>query len=243
MSISCWESILPEALHAIRSLLCTATNCTPHERMFGYQRRSASGHSLPTWLQTPGKVYLRKFVKQSKYDPSVVEVELIAANPQYAHIRYQDGRESSVSIRDLAPLGPVDREIIEEEENSNLTNSVPNPILPIPISVRTINHSENQKFVDVRQEQVFVPPNNEIPELFNASHFDNSDRNVENVVLVSPEGVNESFVENSYDLRDNSDSANLSYPAASGRPKRNIVKPTCKLKCCNCLENLELWKG
>ena len=27
-----WESVLPDALHSIRSLLCTATNTTPHER-------------------------------------------------------------------------------------------------------------------------------------------------------------------------------------------------------------------
>ena len=29
-----WEAVLPDALHAIRSLLCTATNSTPHERFF-----------------------------------------------------------------------------------------------------------------------------------------------------------------------------------------------------------------
>ena len=31
------------------------------------------------------------------------EVELLEANPTYAHIKYPDGRESSVSLRDLAP--------------------------------------------------------------------------------------------------------------------------------------------
>ena len=29
-----WEYVLPDTFHSIRSLLCTATNCTPHERMF-----------------------------------------------------------------------------------------------------------------------------------------------------------------------------------------------------------------
>ena len=29
---SCWEAVLPEALHAVPSLLCTKTNTTPHER-------------------------------------------------------------------------------------------------------------------------------------------------------------------------------------------------------------------
>ena len=42
------------------------------------------------------------------YDlPLVDEVELIEANPQYAHIRYQNGRESTVSLRDLAPSSPA----------------------------------------------------------------------------------------------------------------------------------------
>ena len=34
----------------------------------------------------------------------VTKVELIECNPMYAHIRYPDGRESNVSIRDLAPF-------------------------------------------------------------------------------------------------------------------------------------------
>jgi len=30
-----WQEDLPDILHSVRSLLCTATNCTPHERLFG----------------------------------------------------------------------------------------------------------------------------------------------------------------------------------------------------------------
>ena len=43
-----WEALLPDALHSIRSLLCTSTNETPHERMFGYERRTTNGVALPT---------------------------------------------------------------------------------------------------------------------------------------------------------------------------------------------------
>ena len=32
LPLSRWESVLAEALHSIRSLLCTTTNATPHER-------------------------------------------------------------------------------------------------------------------------------------------------------------------------------------------------------------------
>ena len=44
---ACWEALLQEALHAVQSLLCTATNSTPHEQFFGFPRRSMIGKSLP----------------------------------------------------------------------------------------------------------------------------------------------------------------------------------------------------
>lgn len=58
LPLSAWDNALPDALHSIRSLLCTATNATPHERMFQYSRKSSAGTSIPSWL-TPGPVYLR----------------------------------------------------------------------------------------------------------------------------------------------------------------------------------------
>ena len=100
-----WELVLPDALHSIRSLLCTATNCTPHERLFCYQRKSSCGRSVPTWLVSPGQALYRRQVRQSKYDPLVDEVELLDVNTNYAHVRFQDGRETTVSLRHLAPVG------------------------------------------------------------------------------------------------------------------------------------------
>ena len=103
--------VLLDALHSIRTLISTATNETPHERFFAFQRRSSTGNSLPAWLSNPGKVLHKRHVRQSKYEPLVEEVDLIEANPNYAYIRYADGRESTVSLRDLAPRGSdnVDR--------------------------------------------------------------------------------------------------------------------------------------
>ena len=83
-----WEISLPDALHSIRSMLCTSTNVTPHERFFNFRRKSTHGHSLPTWLMTPGPVLLRRFVRTNKNDPVVDPVELIECNPTYANIRY-----------------------------------------------------------------------------------------------------------------------------------------------------------
>ncbi|CAM1325735.1 Uncharacterised protein at_DN2519 [Pycnogonum litorale] len=44
-------------------------------------------------------------LRHSKYDPSVEEVELISSGPSYANIRTSAGKESTVSLRDLAPAG------------------------------------------------------------------------------------------------------------------------------------------
>ena len=100
LNISQWETVLSDALHSIRSLLCTATNCTPHERLFSFQRKSSSGISIPSWLSEPGTVFLKRKVRNSKYDPYVEEVELIEANTEHAHVKYPNGRESTVSLRD-----------------------------------------------------------------------------------------------------------------------------------------------
>ncbi|XP_068235485.1 uncharacterized protein [Palaemon carinicauda] len=98
-----WEIVLPEVLHSVRSLLCTATNETPHERFFRFQRRSSLGSTLPSWLLTPGPVLLRRHVRSSKHEPLTEEVQLMDANSMYANVKYPDGRESTVSTRDLAP--------------------------------------------------------------------------------------------------------------------------------------------
>ena len=104
LPLSAWEQVLPDALHSIRSLLNTTTNTTPHERLFNFNRKSTTGNSFPSWLSTPGPVYVKKHVRQSKYDPIVEEAELIEANPEYAYVRLKSGNETTVSIRDLAPF-------------------------------------------------------------------------------------------------------------------------------------------
>ena len=60
-----WEDVIPDALHSIRSLLCTATNTTPHERLFKYSRKSTTGTSIPSWIK-PGPIYVRNHSKTSR---------------------------------------------------------------------------------------------------------------------------------------------------------------------------------
>ena len=80
-----WQQLLSNALHSVGSLLCTAANQTPHERIFNFQRRSTSGSSIPSWLATPGPVLIKRHVRSSKFHPLTDKVHLIKANPQYAH--------------------------------------------------------------------------------------------------------------------------------------------------------------
>ena len=102
-----WESVLPDALHSIRSLLCVSTNCTPHERFFNFQRRATAGNAVPTWLLNSGPVYVKRHGLNSKYEPRVEVADLIEANPEYAFVRFSSGREATVSLRDVAPyVGP-----------------------------------------------------------------------------------------------------------------------------------------
>ena len=133
LPITLWQDVLPDVLHSARSLLCTAINETPHERFFGFPRRSSSGASIPTWLSTPGPVLLKRQVRSSKTDPLVDEVELLEVNPNYAHVRYPDGRETTVSIKHLARKSqsmmsqPTHEVRVEEEHLAPDRASIPQP--------------------------------------------------------------------------------------------------------------------
>lgn len=123
LRIQQWELVVNEALHSIRSLLCTATNETPHERMFKHPRKSNNGCSTPSWLLTPGPVLLRRNVRNSKYEPLVDEVTLLEANPEYAFVRLPDGRETTVSTRHLAPPPTSNGEEGNREDTRHNSNS------------------------------------------------------------------------------------------------------------------------
>jgi len=87
----------------LQSLLCTATNSTLHEFVFNFPRRSPNRKSLPVWLSSPGPVFLRKFVRLHKNGDLAEAVDQTDVNPIYDRTRFPDGRESTVSVRHLAP--------------------------------------------------------------------------------------------------------------------------------------------
>ena len=104
LGLANWEMVLPDALHAARTLVCTTTNEIPHDRFMGFPRRMAAGRPLPSWLTSRGKVLLKRHVKKSKYEDDCEEVDLIETHPTFARVRMPSGVEKSVSLRHLAPL-------------------------------------------------------------------------------------------------------------------------------------------
>jgi len=145
-----WESVLPEALHSVRSILCTATYATPHERFFNVERCPALGSSVPTWLRSPGRVFLKRNIRSSKYEPLVDEAELIHATPSYAHVRLRNGRETTVSLRDITPItrgntfsnelhsDPVDRHTVEQSALNVSSNAKKTILLVTLITMKLL---------------------------------------------------------------------------------------------------------
>jgi hypothetical protein len=137
LKISQWEVVLPEALHAIRCLLCTATNQTPHERFFGFPRRTSTHNVLPQWLIEEGKVLLRRHVKSSKYEPSCDEVDLIETNPSHARVKLANGVTKTVSLRDLAPIPRQKSAVRDEMSAKPLTPLLPGTIVTPSVGLST----------------------------------------------------------------------------------------------------------
>ena len=121
LPIESWESVLPNVLHSLRSLLCTAKNATTQELFFNFHRKSCCGLSSLAWLTLPGPVLMRNFVRKTKHDALVREVNLTEANPCFARIKLDDGREVTVSLKDFAPCPP----------RSHCSNTLENQLNPI----------------------------------------------------------------------------------------------------------------
>ena len=66
------------------------------------------------YLSHPGPVFLKRYVRLSKYDSLVDEVELIEAKPSYAHIQHKNDSQSTVSLRDLAPITDSNNDTLQE---------------------------------------------------------------------------------------------------------------------------------
>lgn len=130
LDVSQWESVLPDALHSIRSLLCTSSNCTPHKRFLQNCIRSTRGQTLLAWLILEGPTLLRQQVWHSKNDPLVEEVEIVEGSPEYAHVRLPDYRVTAVSLRHLTSMA-----------NDSSESPDANSYLPQPWTTSEVHHA------------------------------------------------------------------------------------------------------
>ena len=71
----------------------------------------------------PGTVLMKRNVRRSRYVLLVDEVELVKAKPHYAHVKFPDGRETTVSTKQLAPTSNTTDSQIPSIEMS--TSEVP----------------------------------------------------------------------------------------------------------------------
>ena len=107
LSANSWERVLPDAPHSI-------IHCTPHERLFNFQRRSTSGHSIPSWLNSPGPVLMKRNVRQSKYDPLVDEVDFTESKRTHSMHTF---------VYQMVEIASIEQPL-ETFENSNFNESI-----------------------------------------------------------------------------------------------------------------------
>ena len=74
------------------------------------------GRALPSWLIQLEPVLPRRFVR-NKNDHDVDEVELLEANPNFALVRFPDGRESTVSVSDLEECPKTNKDTREDSDS------------------------------------------------------------------------------------------------------------------------------
>jgi len=69
----------------------------------------------------------------------VEEVDLVEANPEYALVRYGNGRESNVSLRDLAPVGDrtLHKELSDRIDPNTTLQSTPTTSEPKEETIQT----------------------------------------------------------------------------------------------------------
>ncbi|XP_003368437.1 conserved hypothetical protein [Trichinella spiralis] len=104
LRIEQWEEVIRLALHLLRRLLSTATNATPHERLFGSSSRTPTDTSLPTWLTTPGMVLIRRMSQTNKCNLLVEELELLEhLAPAGGKCVAEDGNPDETQVGTGAP--------------------------------------------------------------------------------------------------------------------------------------------
>ena len=129
---------------------------------------------MPTWLCTPAAVYLKRHVRTSKYDLIADKVNLLHAAPNYVVVRLPSGRETTVSLRDIAPCTNSETsdptvyngDLVDESAFTDRSVDVPRNLNDVPNAVDIDVGIEPNSQTNVQEQfipgvETNIPPNDE----------------------------------------------------------------------------------
>ena len=100
-------------------------------------------------------MYLKRHIRTSKYDPVVDKVDLLHATPNYALVRLPNGRETTVSLKNVAPCTSTDSDDIvnidnvnEESENVGLNVNLNDGTNGLNMQNESIEHDDQEKSIE-----------------------------------------------------------------------------------------------
>ena len=89
---------------------------------------------------------------QSKYDPLAKELKLLDANPEYIHVKFANGRESTVSLWDLAPHSKT-----FDHSVSITPNQLPNYNRNVEMNCETVVTEVHNEHSEICTESLQIP--------------------------------------------------------------------------------------
>ena len=108
-------------------------------------------------LMHPVKVLMHRNVRNSKYDPLEHKLDLLESNPQYAHVKLAEGRETTVSTKQLFPAGissNKNRNIFNHNDRAQDVDNVPQ-VTEDTITTKNVNNEEESTIQGASKE---MPP-------------------------------------------------------------------------------------
>ena len=92
-------------------------------------------------------------IRTSKYDPVVDQVKLVLSTPNYGVVRIpSSGRETTGSLRDIAPSSLAEKPPFIRNDNIALSNFDENPAIIVPDNIESENHHVSYNSVGLDDE-------------------------------------------------------------------------------------------
>ena len=102
-------------------------------------------------------------MRGSKYEPLVETVDLLDVNPNYAHVRLNNGRETTVSLRHLAPVGDTNIRLDNESDIVNGDQLVVDVPIREDAPIPDLNSTENTMSANSDPPSQSAPEESQIP--------------------------------------------------------------------------------